>query len=520
MKTIKIMKKFQYRCLVVLMLTIVGVGHLSCMKDDPDDNPEWALDASLLIGRWKTTFEKNDYEIVEFKSDKTYIAEGVYDGEYEKGYGMWSLDAQTQILTLIREDGNEDVEITKLTKTELVFAGSVYRRIETEDDYTEDDQESHKRGEVATTFQGQGSASNPYIISKASELRLLSDEVAKGKTFEGCFFKMKADVFINKNILGSDGLLDTKAGNLEEWIPIGNKVGKVFLGEFDGDGHSISGIYINNSDEYQGLFGQASAVIKNLTIKDSYIKGGQNCGAIAGCINTFYYSKPTVTKDGNKNASINNCYNYGTIISTSYRVGGVAGTACKASKCVNYGIVCGDHEVAGVFGLAHYISDCVNYGSVTGLTKKAAGIVAYLSSRNGYAYNCVNFGTITNRGGEASGVIGVDTYAPAYKTGSVSKNLVNYSSINVYSTGDGAGILSELNSTVSMSYYLNSSCRSGYNQKGGYSNDNGCYSMSIDEMKTKSFLSTLNENAKKLGTNYSKWKAGKNGYPTLEFVVE
>ena len=40
-------------------------------------------------------------------------------------------------------------------------------------------------------------------------------------------------------------------------------------------------------------------MIKNLTIKDSYIKGGQNCGAIAGCINTFYYSKPTVTKDGN-----------------------------------------------------------------------------------------------------------------------------------------------------------------------------------------------------------------------------
>ena len=77
MKTIKIMKKFQYRCLVVLMLTIVGVGHLSCMKDDPDDNPEWALDASLLIGRWKTTFEKNDYEIVEFKSDKKGMGCGV-----------------------------------------------------------------------------------------------------------------------------------------------------------------------------------------------------------------------------------------------------------------------------------------------------------------------------------------------------------------------------------------------------------------------------------------------------------
>ena len=37
-------------------------------------------------------------------------------------------------------------------------------------------------------------------------------------------------------------------------------------------------------------------------------------------------------------------------------------------------------------------------------------------------------------------------------------------------------------------------------------------------MKQKAFLDELNKNAAAMGSNYSRWKFGKNGYPTLEFV--
>lgn len=66
------------------------------------------------------------------------------------------------------------------------------------------------------------------------------------------------------------------------WTPIGG--GIRFLGIFDGDTHTVSGIYINSDSDNQGLFGvafQTAAVIKNLGVEDSYIKGASIVGGVA-----------------------------------------------------------------------------------------------------------------------------------------------------------------------------------------------------------------------------------------------
>ena len=54
------------------------------------------------------------------------------------------------------------------------------------------------------------------------------------------------------------------------WEPIGPEYCP-FKGTFEGNGHKITGIYINSEENYQGFFGQNKGTIKNLGIENGYI---------------------------------------------------------------------------------------------------------------------------------------------------------------------------------------------------------------------------------------------------------
>ena len=80
------------------------------------------------------------------------------------------------------------------------------------------------------------------------------------------------------------------------WTPIGSEPNYRFEGNFNGNGHTISGIYVNRpNDSYNGLFGMVVGssnpsgsthkgcdYIKNFVLKDSYIKGGNRTGGVVG----------------------------------------------------------------------------------------------------------------------------------------------------------------------------------------------------------------------------------------------
>jgi len=101
----------------------------------------------------------------------------------------------------------------------------------------------------------------------------------------------------------------SSSSNLKPWVPIGTATYN-FYGTFDGDGHIISGVYINSTTNYQGLFGyEKEGTIKNLGLLAFYIKGGSYVGGLAGY---------------NNNGTINNSYATGTVEGTSY-VGGLVG---------------------------------------------------------------------------------------------------------------------------------------------------------------------------------------------------
>ena len=145
-----------------------------------------------------------------------------------------------------------------------------------------------------------------------------------------------------------------------EWTPIGgSKSSAAYQGTFEGDGHTIDGLYINNEKTYQGLFGQ---------IKNSHISGI----TVDGEIHAKQYVAGVVAYMGTA-SQVDRCVNKATVFGTSTYVGGVAGTVSQATSKLtnsyNLGDITGTSNCGGVAGYNHknaVIENTFSLGTVTG----------------------------------------------------------------------------------------------------------------------------------------------------------
>ena len=165
----------------------------------------------------------------------------------------------------------------------------------------------------------------PYQISTGRELVYLAQLVNDGNNFSGKTIVLTANIDLSLICHAANG--ETGAAEVN-WTPIG--VGsananeqKPFSGTLDGQGHTISGLYINRASTYQGLFGYITkdAVIRNLIATGSVTTGGDSTGGIVG-------------KSPRNSGTVRNCGFYGTVTATGTS-GGVIGGG-KASNCWYY----------------------------------------------------------------------------------------------------------------------------------------------------------------------------------------
>lgn len=499
------------------------------------DNTSATFDASLLIGSWKTTFIGNDYEIFTFNTDKTFSQKGYVNGGDFEDTGTWNLNSNTKVLTLTYSDGaSQEGEIVRLTATELEVFNSVYLRNSSGDGGNGGNggngdsgvSQDTNRGPVATSFRGGGTQNNPYIISDASELRKLSDDCSTGMTYRGEYFKMTADITINRNVLLPNGDLNGDGKNFERWIPIGMDRDHPFCGTFDGNGHTISGLYVDSSVDKKpaGLFSYLAGTVQSLTVKDSYIGVGSPAwGSGSICGRTVSFS----SSGYNYKASIKNCTNYSHIINKLWGAGGIVGDGAEShvvDRCINYGIIenrsAGAGGIIGRLGGIVSITNCVNYGVVYGWF--AAGIAWVGLATTGTVCNLANFGDIYDQHDDADATYAISSGIFVWAPKTIN-NCVNYGTVH-FPEGLGYGLFNETDnssynslSSTQRNYYLETSCSKGYKYGGS---GRTCISMTSNEMKQQAFLDELNKNAAALGSNYSRWKFGKNGYPTLEIVNE
>lgn len=240
-------------------------------------------------------------------------------------------------------------------------------------------------GSTADGFDsGSGTKDDPYIIKSAEQLSLLSSSVSAGDGFGGKYIRLDADIALN----GTGDLLWTE--NAKKWTPIGNP-NTAFDGFFDGNGHTVSGAYIDSAGNSVGLFGVIgkNGKVSSLTVADSDISGNHSSGGIAGV----------------NNGTISHCRNNGAVRGES-ETGGIAGTNNGTiSNCSNSGWIGNKGNDGGIAGLnCGIIENCYNIGTVDGGYSAAGGITA---ENRGSIKKCYNTGLIISEYGLSGSIVGV-----------------------------------------------------------------------------------------------------------------
>ena len=235
-------------------------------------------------------------------------------------------------------------------------------------------------------IDGDGSKDAVYEISNAGQLYWFAGLVngtLSGETQNASANAvLTADIVVNKNVLKSDGTVNE--GTFKEWTPIGNSYNGSYTGIFEGQNHTISGLYFKQENtEEVGFFGYNRGKISNVGILDSYFCGFSQVGGVCG------YNSSTIT----------NCYNKGVVDGTADRAssfGGVCGCNLGIlTNCYNTGIVKGHEWVGGVSGEnSGTIINCNNEGKVSGTEYYVGGV----SGENKKTItNCYNTGIVSGQ---------------------------------------------------------------------------------------------------------------------------
>ena len=300
-------------------------------------------------------------------------------------------------------------------------------------------------------LSGSGTEIDPYLIQSEWDLAYLS-------------WTIYSDNPIDSQVSGTgltnyfySGLYFTQTVDLDlsayYWQPIGtyyiNAVIRYFSGNYDGDDHTIKGVFTPEDNgsgfiSYQGLFGYVSgqettqrATLSNLGVIDSYVQGTSHVGGVVAYADS--------------NSNITNCFNAGQV-SGQGSAGGVVGRMGQNSSiinCSNTGSVSGTNYVAGLvgdFGSNSSITGSFNSGTVTG-SSQTGGVVGYGTSGLTIT-DCYNTGAIDCANNSSGGIVGqfsASSVINCYNTGSVEgsnsvggilgSGSVNSTITNSYNTG-------------------------------------------------------------------------------------
>ncbi len=336
-------------------------------------------------------------------------------------------------------------------------------------------------------------AETEFIITTAEQLAGLAELVNDGDDMSGKTITLGADIILNDTTGWQNW--DASAPD-NEWTPIGNNSGYnmtyKFSGTFDGAEFVVSGVYINNSDNYQGLFGVvAGGTIKNLGVAASYVKGNYAVGGLAG------YS--------DDNGTIENCYATGNVTGIEANTGGLVGYNRRGIIENSYaeGNVSGSNSVGGLVGWIEesVIQNCYATGEVTVGDDGFGGGGLVGSNLESVINNCHATGKVTIEDGSfgGGGLVGGNyngTIEYSYAVGNV--------------TGDAVGGLVGENEdgTITNSYYDS--------DKSGQDDDDG-----RGEPKT---TAEMKQQATYSGWNFTNiWGIAANindGYPHLQSLLQ
>ena len=388
-------------------------------------------------------------------------------------------------------------------------------------------------GNIATAFAGgRGTENDPYQIADGAQLAYLASEVNKeGKTYENSYFVLTADIDLNN----------------KDWTPIANSFSdallggsdyRVFAGNFDGNGYTISNVSIGSEAapleaDVFGFFGATEGKISNLNLDTVSIHGIAKVASIGAVVG---FAGGLV---GSSGGSIENCHVTGltmdmsapsNVYAAAYWVGGLVG-ALDGTQLINECSVSGGiTEKAGKGSIGGLIGELGKAAKITysrsnvtvnvkADSRGGADVGGFIGKGNGKTdaetviRNCYATGNVTGgayTGGFAGGLWGLNI-KNCYASGNVSQAAVAmasfvgtdasdslyYGSItNCFTTGSVTGsspfqyAFAEQSSATKRSKITN--CYFAVGNLGIKNQNESATEMSQDEMKNEAFAATLN----------------------------
>ncbi|MBP5582348.1 MAG: InlB B-repeat-containing protein, partial [Bacteroidales bacterium] len=384
--------------------------------------------------------------------------------------------------------------------------------------------------EKLANFEGDGSLENPLLIPDLQHLEDFREIVKAG--FRTACGKLTADIVINESVVDENGDLrsDYRSAQLKSWIPIKN-----YRGCFDGDNHTIKGMFCMDVTEGKSLFENVTnGEIKNLTISDGYVKSSNlACGICQVATNSHIincHNSCVIVTDGELPMSggicghsecsvIEKCSNTASVINTRTNssvmwVGGIVGLLEKSiiRDSYNTGEVVGAWGCGGIAGLSqvgggNLIERCYNTGLIrgNGYSNDYIGGILGLMDKNDIIRNCYNTGNImgVRVGGIVSFIPSTSTVEYCYNAGTIN---------GTRKGGIAAG--KDDGSTVTRNYYDKTVCGNagGIN---GVELSNQAYGHTTTEMCNSTLSTALNSYY-----DASIWQAGTTANASTEVITD
>lgn len=291
-----------------------------------------------------------------------------------------------------------------------------------------------------------------FVIATSADLYGLASVVNSSSNPTGKTFYVVSDIEVNKGT-ATASKWDTNytvngtthTGTDWTWTPIGSKAAYSFKCTFDGQGHTISGIYENETGSFKGFFGWATdaSTIQNFRLTNSYFvqtgTGNSYLGSIVG------------RGDG----KIQNVYSNAIITNAGIWTGGIVGGHALASPV---------QEITN----CHYAGELYLNGNSA---QKAAGILGYQYAGTVTMNNCLFSGKIEiiNKTDATVSEMFIGGFCGRVGDKAATVNITNCLSVGEISKGDctenltgigyAIGIIRKSYGTVNATnfYYVNSS---------------------------------------------------------------
>jgi PGF-pre-PGF domain-containing protein/PGF-CTERM protein len=272
---------------------------------------------------------------------------------------------------------------------------------------------------------GDGTASNPFVITTTSELQAMTDAL-------DAYYELGNDIDASETSSWNNG---------KGFDPIGDDATTQFTGTFDGQGHTITGLTVNrSSDDQVGLFRYTeNATLSNVTLAGVDVTGDEVVSSLVGI--TDGGSVRNVSASGSVNGTVRVGGLVGYVQSSAAITNSTASVATTAGSDKS-----GESIVGGIVGelWRGNLSNVRASGSVSGLGEYAGGVVGEYTS--GTLSNSTATGNV-NGADRVGGLVGAGSDSMTVRTSSATGD--------VNGTSQVGGLVGYNLGTVTGAYWRN-----------------------------------------------------------------